>query len=405
MKLSLVLSNNFLIKISSIALATLFSIIIARFFTPEIVGIFNLSMSYLNIISLITLIGTSEIILSSNNKDTFNQNSKIISFNSIIYSTVSFVTLLIIYFFIKNKFIISIAFLSITILPYNLIQYNSNYMKINGYLFKSIFINDPLINLFRIVILFLTYIVFEISFESILFIYISSIILTFCYSYWINKNDLSLNIKKKEILKFYKKTYKFTLNNGIIIISNSLDIILLSALSSIYDVGIYSIIIKITLIYNVTLNIINSTFTYQFKNNINNKVEIEKITKKTSLLLVSFGCILYIITLFFGDLILSIWGDEYKSGYYPLIILSFGYLINLISGPVSLILILKNEQNYLLRTSIINLIINLIGNIFLINFFGLIGACISTTISMCYLNLHRAHILYKKFNIKTMNLF
>jgi O-antigen/teichoic acid export membrane protein len=76
------------------------------------------------------------------------------------------------------------------------------------------------------------------------------------------------------------------------------------------------------------------------------------------------------------EIITILFGPEYIPGVAPLIILSFAYLVNLLSGSVDHFLIMTGHQTTWLRISALMFLVNVIGNLILIPSMGMIGAAL-----------------------------
>jgi len=70
-----------------------------------------------------------------------------------------------------------------------------------------------------------------------------------------------------------------------------------------------------------------------------------------------------------------------------LIILSFAYLVDAVSGPIGSILTMTNYAKYILVNTIISLTVNIILNYILISKYGIIGVAIGTGLSIILNNL------------------
>ena len=101
----------------------------------------------------------------------------------------------------------------------------------------------------------------------------------------------------------------------------------------------------------------------------------------------------------YGKDILGLWGEEFKNSYWILIILTVGQFFSIASGASAQLLIMcgfHKIQSYI-TTSF--MIINLILNIILINYYGVIGAAIATMITVIGVNITRVIIAKKKTGI------
>jgi O-antigen/teichoic acid export membrane protein len=81
-----------------------------------------------------------------------------------------------------------------------------------------------------------------------------------------------------------------------------------------------------------------------------------------------------------------------------LIVLLLGQVINVISGPVGVILKMTHYQNALFLMILISIITNLVLNVIWIPKFGILGAASATAISIVIFNLLAIIFIRRKLN-------
>lgn len=86
--------------------------------------------------------------------------------------------------------------------------------------------------------------------------------------------------------------------------------------------------------------------------------------------------------LYGGDILNILYGKEYGSGYWPLVISALGYLFFVSIGLNESLLVLYKKTTFTFKISFISAVINIILGIILIYYFGIIGAAIASTISL-----------------------
>ena len=105
---------------------------------------------------------------------------------------------------------------------------------------------------------------------------------------------------------------------------------------------------------------------------------------------------MFLFFIYFSNFILSFFGNEFEDNTDLLIILSFGQLVNVISGPVGYALVASGELSRYSRYSILALVVNIVFNYVLIGLYGAIGAAYSTALSVIILNLLCIFLLHQK---------
>lgn len=89
-----------------------------------------------------------------------------------------------------------------------------------------------------------------------------------------------------------------------------------------------------------------------------------------------------IVLLIFGRPILSLFGPEFTDGYFVLAILMLAHLVRAATGPIDHLLNMTGNQGATAWVLACSGIINIFLNALLIPYFGLVGAAISTTVSI-----------------------
>jgi O-antigen/teichoic acid export membrane protein len=206
--------------------------------------------------------------------------------------------------------------------------------------------------------------------------------------YW--KKIYKNNVSSKRIFEKLLKTAKplFFISIASIIINNS-DIIILGFFSEAKDVGIYVVAARVALLTSVLLQITNSALSPKIaalyaENNIKS---LEKMIKKITKGLFFIGLFVFLFFIFFGNWILSIWGEEFEEAYWILIILGFGQLVNISTGAVGIILIMTGHEKTQRNISLCFMMVFLIFSFTLIPIYGALGASIATATSVLGINM------------------
>ena len=109
--------------------------------------------------------------------------------------------------------------------------------------------------------------------------------------------------------------------------------------------------------------------------------------------------ILLLIILLSNDIVTLIFGNAYSNAAIPLVILSLGISMNMLTGFTGSMLVGKGNTKLNLCSEIIGGIINVSLNIYLIPIYGLIGAALGTSISYLARNVASTYFVYKVLKI------
>ena len=133
--------------------------------------------------------------------------------------------------------------------------------------------------------------------------------------------------------------------------------------------------------------------------------DMEKLNSSTTkwIFLITFPLVVYII-IYSKEIIGLIYGPSFLNASLPLSILTFGLAFNGLTGLTgeTLISIKKTDQNF--YSELIGALSNIILNITLIPFLGIIGAAIGTSLSIILKNLSSFFFVYKNLKFNPYNL-
>jgi O-antigen/teichoic acid export membrane protein len=217
------------------------------------------------------------------------------------------------------------------------------------------------------------------------------------HSLKLNFNNLTLKVKK--LVK--SSTPFFKINLSSVIINNS-DIIIIGALVDPIKVGFYVVASKLALFTSFFLqssmsSILPKISSLYHDNKLN---ELQFFLKKINLLFITLSLIIFPTYVLFGKFFLSIWGNEFESSYYVLIILAAGQTFNLATGPVGGVLTMTVYERLQSKISMISAVFNLILTFLLVSKFGIIGAAFSTAFNIMLINLIKIFIVRHKLKFK-----
>jgi O-antigen/teichoic acid export membrane protein len=209
----------------------------------------------------------------------------------------------------------------------------------------------------------------------------------------IKKNDIGY----KEILKL---STPMMISSSFLFISSWTDVLMLGAMVSEEEVGVYNVAFKVGSLVLVIIAAVNTVLapkisTFFEGNNLDGiRKEVHKATKIISYLSLPF----VVLIIIFRRSILGLFGGEFIAGEIVLIIISLGMLFNAMSGSVGQILNMTNYQKQFRNFTIISALINVVLNYFLINKYGIEGAAIASLTSNLMINIMCLIFVKHKFD-------
>ena len=410
-------SRVFALRIVSIISGFFLMYLITNIYGAEGMGIFALSQTILMIVVMFSVFGTDTALLKFSSQ--YFSNNDYSKLNSFYFSVLKFVIVLsifisIIIFFIKGELSVffnknllnhSLFFISFSILPMSFININSESLRGIG--------RYSLFTTFRYVL---------IPVFTILFIYIygnnndllmpvkayamSICIVSFLsFIYWFKKIDFfkyySSNSKLDNIIKY---SFQVLISSSMLLLIQWIDIIILGYFETSSIVGVYSVIMKISLFSSVILFSINSIVASEFSRlySLDKMVDLRVLIKKSSKIIFFITIPILILIVYFSEFILGYFGAEFIMANKTLHILIAGQFINILCGSVGYILMMTEKQNIFKNIMIFSTCVNILLNIVLIPKYSINGAAIASSVSLILWNIISFSYIYRKYNISTI---
>jgi len=218
-------------------------------------------------------------------------------------------------------------------------------------------------------------------------------------------SKIKLNDKKTSVQvddKYKKAAWTFFFLSFVAMTNNLADVLMLGFWpNTVSEVGTYKIDLNLTNFIAMPLLTLNAVFAPYFVEYFNDPSKSNNLIAIKNLLRIvfAFGLVLCIAFTLKPNFFLNFFGQDYLLGATPLVVLSFGQLFNVFMGPVGNALNMANAQQSVFKISAFTLCINLLLNLVLIPYYGLLGASAATVITLAIWNLLLAYQLKNKFGI------
>lgn len=202
--------------------------------------------------------------------------------------------------------------------------------------------------------------------------------------------------KLQKTVPYEKPTYKIKtwvlvampifLVEGFYVLMTSVDVLFVSFLMTPEDTAIYFATTKILALVHFVYFAVRASVSHRYSAfHTNGNLEaFQDFVQKTvtwtfwpSLLIAAFMAV-------FGKFFLMLFGSEFTSGSFILIVLLCGIVIRSSIGPAEALLVMAGRQKMCAAIYAITLTVNIILNISLIPIFGILGAAIATSIALVF---------------------
>ncbi|HFU75371.1 MAG TPA: flippase [Arcobacter sp.] len=406
-------SLAFIFRIIGIGIGYIFTLLIARWYGADTLGLFIISLTLLNIFTTISIFGFDTALVKYIAKyNSKNQNSLIneVYQKALIITIIlsSLISLFIFYnanyissnIFNNNKLLEFIEIISFAILPFTYLFVNLALLRGLKKITLYAFFKNIAITIVSIILLILLHFFIIDNNTIVIYSQFLAIVVSMIMSFYYVFRTINISFIFHKILtykKILKVSFPMLLTSSMILVMNWSDILMLGMLKNETDVGIYSIAVKIATLITVPLMAVNVIIAPKFSEfYANNNLEGLNNTfrKATKLILLTTLPIIFPLVIFSENL-LELYGEEFTMGLVALWILIFGQFVNAVSGPVGIILNMTNYHKLNLYINLISIFLNLILNYFLILEYGIYGAAIATSISMVFQNLTKLYYIKK----------
>jgi O-antigen/teichoic acid export membrane protein len=388
------ISWAFIGKVVEILSGLLIGVLVARYLQPEGYGIYNYTIGFVGLFTLLSEFGITGIAIRDFAKKSTNIN---FLFGSVIGIRLVFscITILII-------IAITLTFEDNPQLRLFIIIYSLNYIFLSFSATFRNFFSSQLKNEFIIKsILFRTLIVASIKIAFIIFkapilafiiiMTADSFVLLFFFLYFFNKkygNPSEFKFKLNIALTLIKNSAPLLLSGISAILYQKIDVVMVGKLINVQSVGYYSAALKfiqfsifIPLVISQTLSPLLMQKLESVKYDTNNKQYINYRNRFGDLIVYSGLLISIFLFVFAAPMINILYGKEYSKGINILRILAWKGFFSGIGFAGSQIIIYEGRAKLVYLRNIIGGTLNLALNFLLIPYFGVKGVALATIIS------------------------
>lgn len=247
----------------------------------------------------------------------------------------------------------------------------------------------------------------QISLKSVIFLAVLSNLVTLFISIFLLKHSLGkIEISSDTISEhdIFDLALPFWITSLGLIILTQADVVFLGILRPEQDVALYGVAMRLSLLASLPLMILNAVLPPIISElyAIGQKQRLEKMLRSTATLLLGLAIAVWLFFVFLGKpLLYWFFGAFYLQSYFPLLILSAGQVINVLSGSCGILMKMSGHHKQFMWITII------IGSGYLfiypvlINLYGVIGASVSTMSFFSLVVLFSTFYSAKYIGIKT----
>jgi O-antigen/teichoic acid export membrane protein len=180
-----------------------------------------------------------------------------------------------------------------------------------------------------------------------------------------------------------------TLMNGMNLVNQHSDIVVLRQFASAADVGLYKVALSSVVLVSFGLQALNAVLAPRY-GEAYGAGDVEGLTRLARLALVGglavAAPIAAVCVLAPGPLLATLFGEAYRSAGAILAVLAFGQLANALGGPCGMLMNMSGNEAAAARVVVVTSAANVVANIVVAPHFGALGCAVATSVSFVIWN-------------------
>jgi O-antigen/teichoic acid export membrane protein len=422
-------SLTFLIlRISGVFFTYIFIAIISRSYGAKVMGIFALSLTILQISTVVGKVGTDTAVMRfiaeySTHKTW--KNIKKIS-NKIFVLIIPFSIIISFIIFLKAEWIAKAIFhkeflsyyfkiVSFAILPNIYLMINTERLRGLKKIIKYSFLKTFAVPFFSFLFIAVSLLFIHKNNLPVLSYVLATLIVTvISMVLWIKEyqklNNNQFNINDRTTKPNYKNllslSFPMFFTSSLLLIMGWTDTFMLGIFKELSKIGIYRVALRLATFTSIGLLAVNSILGPKITEHWEKKeLKFMKTTiKQATVLILLLSFPIAFIFILFPSFLLGFFGEEFKIGSLSLIMLTIGQFVNALVGSVGLILFMTGKQKVIQNVVFFGAILNIVLNYFLIPKFGINGAAFASMISLMIINIIPFFLIKKYYGFYTISL-
>jgi O-antigen/teichoic acid export membrane protein len=177
--------------------------------------------------------------------------------------------------------------------------------------------------------------------------------------------------------------------NSMNLIMGWTDVLVLGMYRDAGEVGIYGIALRLSLLTAFVLSAVNVVVAPQFAalHAQGDVTALKRLAQQSAFWTLAAAAPAILLLLLVPDLILQIFGPQFKEGAGALRILAIGQFVNVATGSVGILLVMTGHEKVMRNIVAASATLNLLASFLLVPYYGAIGAATSTALSLAFMNL------------------
>jgi len=395
---------SFIVKITGLGVAFFFNIYLARVLGVQGSGVYFLAFSAVSVATVIARCGMDNTLLrfvavGAANNDWVAING-IVKKSLILVSSVALVLTMIIVIiadwaaltiFNKPELGSVLRIMALSIFPFSLLMLFAEMLRALKLVFGSQVIQGLLVPTINLLMLYALVAMFGLLAAPISYFIATATASLLGWFLWqkvtARTSSVIGDFSWKKIFDSCIPLYGIALlNEGVI---KSFPYLLLGMFSTSTDVGIFGAAMRTSVLVGLMLVVVNIMVAPKMAELYQKKQydSLRILMRKSTLLMILAAFPILIVFITFPGLVMSFFGESFRSGASVLMILTVGQAVNVICGPVGYFLIMSGQEKTMRKIAIISALVLAVGAIILIPSYGAMGAALASALSLITFNL------------------
>lgn len=407
-------------RVCGIAIAFLSTAFLARVLGTEGLGIFSYSVVVVSLLGIFLNAGMPMLITRELSRNSRNENysamSGLVKWSFYLLIAFSSIALAIVYcyLFLFKSGLDSIVYYEVWVVSFLILPFAAIMHRGRGILLG---LNNPVAanlteQLVRPGIALVLYAMVSIFVEMdplvTIIIFILAYLLTSIFVTWQVRKSIPPKVRHAKSVLYTKKwllaLVPLTGLAGLSIVKHQTDIIMLGAMTSYSDAGVYRVASQIAAIPAMLMVVLNSVFSPKIAGSTrigeDSALLLQLIFSARAMFL--FAVMFLVVFLIFGKyLVVMVFGVEFENAFMYCLILSLGVIFSAWCGQTATILKMTDNAGIAFRVSIESALLNVILNYVLIILYGPVGAALATAISVFWVQVRQLAAVKRELGLTT----
>jgi len=208
-----------------------------------------------------------------------------------------------------------------------------------------------------------------------------------------------------ESTRWLSSTFSLAMISGMQLINKWISIVILGFFVAPAEIGIYRVAVQMSILADFGLQVVNPVIAPQIARlfALGDMKRLQQLATSSARVVLFFNLSVTAGYLLLGHQFINLFfGLDFSSSYNALLILLVGQFINSFAGSVAFLLNMTGNEKQTLRARVITTLVNVALNFLLAPFLGIMGAAISTSVSIILWNFLLWRLVRKILNINSL---